>query len=200
VKRRMIEKLRDLCDGSFNGKTIAVLGVTFKPNTDDMREAPSLTIVPALVGGGREGARVDPQGRREGEALLPGVTWADDPYKAAAERRSGRDPDRMERVPRARPETATGFTASPGPTCFTAAAAATCLVAVTATTASMAAVVTTRWSAAMATTCWSAARATTGSMAVRATTGRSMRSRFPGPRSGATVTPSSSQRPMERID
>ena len=52
VKSRMIEKLRDLCDGSFNGKTIAVLGVTFKPNTDDMRDAPSLTIVPALVGGG----------------------------------------------------------------------------------------------------------------------------------------------------
>ena len=40
VKLRMIEKLRDLCDGSFNGKKIAVLGVTFKPNTDDMRDAP----------------------------------------------------------------------------------------------------------------------------------------------------------------
>ena len=56
VKLRMIEKLRDLCDGSFNGKKIAVLGVTFKPNTDDMRDAPSLTIVPALVGGGATGA------------------------------------------------------------------------------------------------------------------------------------------------
>ena len=83
VKARMIAKLRDLCDGSFNGKTIAVLGVTFKPNTDDMRDAPSLTIVPVLVGGGAKVRVVDPQGRREGEALLPSVAWHDDPYKAA---------------------------------------------------------------------------------------------------------------------
>jgi UDPglucose 6-dehydrogenase len=83
VKLRMIEKLRDLCDGSFNGKVVAVLGATFKPNTDDMRDAPSLTIVPALVGGGARVRVVDPQGRREGEALLPGVHWSEDPYKAA---------------------------------------------------------------------------------------------------------------------
>ncbi|KIT16680.1 UDP-glucose dehydrogenase family protein [Jannaschia aquimarina] len=83
TKARMVEKLRDLCDGSFNGRTVAVLGVTFKPNTDDMREAPSLTIVPALVGGGARVRVVDPQGRREGEALLPGVAWHDDPYEAA---------------------------------------------------------------------------------------------------------------------
>ena len=49
-----------------------------------MRDAPSLTIVPALVGGGAQVRVVDPQGRREGEALLPGVTWMDDPYQAAA--------------------------------------------------------------------------------------------------------------------
>ncbi|MEM1150374.1 MAG: nucleotide sugar dehydrogenase, partial [Pseudomonadota bacterium] len=84
VKSRMVEKLRDLCDGSFNGKVVTVLGVTFKPNTDDMRDAPALTIVPALVGGGAKVRVVDPQGRREGEALLPGVRWDDDPYKAAA--------------------------------------------------------------------------------------------------------------------
>ncbi|SFO84185.1 UDP-glucose dehydrogenase family protein [Tranquillimonas alkanivorans] len=83
VKRRMIDKVMDLCGGSVNGKTVAVLGVTFKPNTDDMREAPSLTIVPALVGGGAKVRVVDPQGRREGEALLPGVHWCDDPYEAA---------------------------------------------------------------------------------------------------------------------
>lgn len=83
VKTRMVEKLRDLCNGTFNGKTVAVLGVTFKPNTDDMRDAPSLTIVPALVGGGAKVRVVDPQGKREGEALLPGVNWHDDPYKAA---------------------------------------------------------------------------------------------------------------------
>ncbi len=83
VKRRMIDRIVDLCDGSVNGKTIAVLGVTFKPNTDDMREAPALTIVPALVGGGARVRIVDPQGRREGEALLPGVKWVDDAYHAA---------------------------------------------------------------------------------------------------------------------
>lgn len=83
VKRRMVDKLLDLCDGSFNGKTIAVLGVTFKPNTDDMRDAPSLTIIPALVGGGAKVRVVDPQGKHEGEALLPGVEWMDDPYQAA---------------------------------------------------------------------------------------------------------------------
>jgi UDPglucose 6-dehydrogenase len=82
VKQRMVEKLRDACDGSFNGKTIAVLGVTFKPNTDDMRDAPSLTIVPALIGGGAKVRVVDPQGMAEGEALLPGVKWVEDPYHA----------------------------------------------------------------------------------------------------------------------
>jgi UDPglucose 6-dehydrogenase len=83
VRRRMIDKIVDLCGGSVNGKTIAVLGVTFKPNTDDMRDAPSLTIVPALVGGGAKIRVVDPQGRREGEKLLPGVAWMTDPYEAA---------------------------------------------------------------------------------------------------------------------
>jgi len=82
VKRRMIGKILDLCDGTVKGKTIAILGVTFKPNTDDMRDAPSLTIVPALVGGGAKVRVVDPQGKREGEDLLPGVVWVEDAYKA----------------------------------------------------------------------------------------------------------------------
>jgi UDPglucose 6-dehydrogenase len=85
IKRRMIDKVLDLCDGSLNGKSVAVLGVTFKPNTDDMRDAPALTIVPALVGGGAKVRVVDPQGRREGEEMLPGVQWLDDPYEAARE-------------------------------------------------------------------------------------------------------------------
>ena len=82
VKRRMIVKVEDLCNGLLRDKTIAVLGVTFKPNTDDMRDAPSLTIVPALVGAGARVRVCDPQGRHEGEALLPGVKWFDNPYQA----------------------------------------------------------------------------------------------------------------------
>ena len=83
VKRRMVDKITDLCDGTLRDKTIAILGVTFKPNTDDMREAPSLTIIPALVGAGAKVRVSDPQGRHEGEALLPGVKWVENPYQAA---------------------------------------------------------------------------------------------------------------------
>jgi UDPglucose 6-dehydrogenase len=83
VKRRMIDKIVELCGGTVRDKTIAILGVTFKPNTDDMRDAPSLTIVPALVGAGAKVRVSDPQGQHEGEALLPGVKWIDNPYQAA---------------------------------------------------------------------------------------------------------------------
>jgi UDPglucose 6-dehydrogenase len=81
-KRKMVRKIVDACGGSVAGKTVAVLGVTFKPNTDDMRDSPSLVIVPALQG---EGARVrafDPEGMREARRLLPDVDWCHDPYDA----------------------------------------------------------------------------------------------------------------------
>ena len=83
MKRHMIDRVMDLCGDSVNGRVLTVLGVTFKPDTDDMREAPALTIVPTLVGRGAKVRVVDPQGRREGEQLLPGVTWMDSPYEAA---------------------------------------------------------------------------------------------------------------------
>lgn len=83
TKRRMIDRLQDSVGGSFHDKTIAVMGVTFKPDTDDMRDAPSLTIIPALIGGGANVRVCDPQGIHEGEALLPNVDWIEDPYKAA---------------------------------------------------------------------------------------------------------------------
>jgi len=83
IKRRMVDKIFDICGGSVNGKVITVLGVTFKPNTDDMRDAPSLTIIPALIGNGAKVRVVDPQGFREGEAMLPGVTWEQDVYTAS---------------------------------------------------------------------------------------------------------------------
>lgn len=82
VKARMADKIDALCDG-LAGRIVTILGVTFKPNTDDMREAPSLVIVPELIGRGATVRVTDPQGRKEGEALLPGVTWVDDPYAAA---------------------------------------------------------------------------------------------------------------------
>lgn len=84
TKRRMTDKLLDMCGENFAGRTVGVLGVTFKPDTDDMREAPSLSIVPALVGGGAKVQLCDPQGHREGAALLHGVSWHDDAYGAAA--------------------------------------------------------------------------------------------------------------------
>lgn len=84
TKRRMISKVLDLCGGSVGGKIVTVLGVTFKPGTDDMRESPSLTIIPALVGGGARVRVVDPHGRKEGEVLLPGVDWSEDAYSAAS--------------------------------------------------------------------------------------------------------------------
>ncbi|MEM9724871.1 MAG: UDP-glucose/GDP-mannose dehydrogenase family protein [Pseudomonadota bacterium] len=82
-KKRMAEKVIEACGGSVEGKKIGVLGVTFKPNTDDMRDAPSLVIVPSLQEEGAEVVLCDPEGRREGEAMLPGADWVADPYEAA---------------------------------------------------------------------------------------------------------------------
>ena len=82
AKARMIDKIAALC-GGLEGKQVALLGVTFKPETDDMREAPALTIVPALIAAGANVRIMDPQGRKEGEALLPGAQWVNDPYAAA---------------------------------------------------------------------------------------------------------------------
>ena len=84
TKRRMIDKLVDAADGDLHGKVVTFLGVTFKPDTDDMRDAPSLTIVPAVQAAGAEVRVCDPHGRREGEALLPGTTWVADAYDAVS--------------------------------------------------------------------------------------------------------------------
>lgn len=82
IKQDMVTKITDLCDGEVVGKKIAVLGVTFKPNTDDMRDAPSLTIVPALIKAGAHVTACDPQSHREAEQILENVTWHEDPYAA----------------------------------------------------------------------------------------------------------------------
>ncbi|NIJ41648.1 UDPglucose 6-dehydrogenase [Parvibaculum indicum] len=83
-KLRMVEKIEEACGGSVKDKTIAVFGLTFKPETDDMRDAPSLAIVPELL---RKGATVrahDPQGIEEAKRLLPDtVLYTETPYEAA---------------------------------------------------------------------------------------------------------------------
>ncbi|MFO0998463.1 MAG: UDP-glucose/GDP-mannose dehydrogenase family protein [Alphaproteobacteria bacterium] len=81
-KRQMVEKIVEACGGSVRGRTIAVLGLTFKPNTDDMRDAPSLVIVPGLVAGGAVVRAFDPAGMTEARKMLDGVTWCTDAYHA----------------------------------------------------------------------------------------------------------------------
>jgi len=82
-KATMVEKIVAACGGSVSGKRIAVFGVTFKPNTDDMREAPSLVILPHLQRAGAEITVCDPQGEREGRTYFNEVIWNKDPYDAA---------------------------------------------------------------------------------------------------------------------
>lgn len=68
--------------GTVRGKTIAVLGITFKPNTDDMRDAPSLVVVPMLQERGATIRAADPQGQKHGAELLPGITWCESAIEA----------------------------------------------------------------------------------------------------------------------
>ncbi len=79
-KRQMADRIVDACGGSVDGKTIAVLGLTFKPNTDDMRESPSLAIIPALQEKGASVRAYDPAGREEAAKLLEGVEYGSDAY------------------------------------------------------------------------------------------------------------------------
>ena len=81
-KLGMADRVIAACDGSLQGKTVAVLGVTFKPNTDDMRDAPSLDIIPALQNAGAAVKAYDPVGMKEAAHLLPDVSWAKDAYDA----------------------------------------------------------------------------------------------------------------------
>ena len=81
-KARMVDRVVAACGGSVSGKTIAVLGVTFKPNTDDMRDAPSLEIVPRLIAQGARVKAFDPAGMDEARKMLPEVQWCDDAYSA----------------------------------------------------------------------------------------------------------------------
>ncbi|NNE39504.1 MAG: UDP-glucose/GDP-mannose dehydrogenase family protein [Marinicaulis sp.] len=81
-KKKMAERVIAACGGSVQGKKIGVLGLTFKPNTDDMRDAPSLDILPALTEAGAEINAYDPAGMQEAKEMLNGISFCDGPYAA----------------------------------------------------------------------------------------------------------------------
>ncbi|MFN7535274.1 MAG: UDP-glucose dehydrogenase family protein [Brevundimonas sp.] len=82
-KKAMAGRVEKAVGGSLKGKTVALLGLTFKPNTDDMRDAPSLDIAPALVAAGATVRAFDPEGMAEAAHLLPDVQMTDSAYAAA---------------------------------------------------------------------------------------------------------------------
>lgn len=82
-KRAMARKVIGACGGSVRGKTIAVLGLTFKPNTDDMRDSPSLALIRGLEDGGANIRAYDPEGMDQARPMLHQVHFASDPYSAA---------------------------------------------------------------------------------------------------------------------
>jgi UDPglucose 6-dehydrogenase len=82
-KRGMVRRILQACGGSVRGQTVAILGVTFKPNTDDIRDSPSLVIVPALQAEGAVVRAYDPEGMASAADALPDVVWCDDAYAAA---------------------------------------------------------------------------------------------------------------------
>ncbi|THV10563.1 UDP-glucose dehydrogenase family protein [Rhizobium rhizophilum] len=84
-KRAMGRKVIAACDGTVRGKKIAVLGLTFKPNTDDMRDAPAITIVQALLDGGADVHVFDPEGMEAAKAVLGPVTYGKNPYEIATD-------------------------------------------------------------------------------------------------------------------
>jgi UDPglucose 6-dehydrogenase len=81
-KKAMAERIISACGGSVAGKTVAMLGLTFKPNTDDMRDSPSLDIVPALLEAGASVRGYDPEGMDEAAKLLPDIKYCESAYEA----------------------------------------------------------------------------------------------------------------------
>ncbi|MFF8800655.1 MULTISPECIES: UDP-glucose dehydrogenase family protein [unclassified Methylobacterium] len=82
-KRAMARKVITACGGSVRGKRVALLGLTFKPNTDDMRDAPSLSIIAGLQDAGAAIIAYDPEGMEQARPLLDGVAYAEDAYACA---------------------------------------------------------------------------------------------------------------------
>ncbi|MEG3149085.1 UDP-glucose/GDP-mannose dehydrogenase family protein [Sphingomonas sp. ZT3P38] len=82
-KRAMGRKVIHALGGDAKGKTVAVLGLTFKPNTDDMRDAPSLAVVQSLLDAGAAVRAHDPEGMEIAKTMMPKVTYCGDAYEAA---------------------------------------------------------------------------------------------------------------------
>jgi UDPglucose 6-dehydrogenase len=82
-KRAIGRKVVKALGGDARGKRVAILGLTFKPNTDDMRDAPSLSIVQALQDAGADICAYDPEGMAAAAPMMPGVEMMADPYSAA---------------------------------------------------------------------------------------------------------------------
>ena len=80
-KKNMARRVIARCGGSVEGKTIAILGLAFKPNTDDMRDAPSLDIVPALQAAGATVRAYDPEGMEEAKKLMNGIEYCEGAYE-----------------------------------------------------------------------------------------------------------------------
>src|SRR5947209_10705756 len=81
-KRSMARRVVEACGGSVEGLTLAALGLTFKPNTDDMRDSPSLAFLPALSHAGATVRAFDPEGIAEAKKLMPELEYCTDPYEA----------------------------------------------------------------------------------------------------------------------
>ena len=82
-KRAMARKVAGAVGGSLRGKTVAVLGLTFKPDTDDMREAPSIPLVTGLIDMGAKVRAHDPVGMEQARKELPDIEYCEDPYLCA---------------------------------------------------------------------------------------------------------------------
>jgi UDPglucose 6-dehydrogenase len=82
-KHSMADRVLAMCGGSVAGLTVGVLGVTFQPDTDDMRDSPSLDIIPILQTAGATIQAYDPAGMHEARPLLPGVVWKENAYDVA---------------------------------------------------------------------------------------------------------------------
>ena len=113
-KASMVERVERAVGGDLKGKRVGVLGLAFKPNTDDMREAPSIPLINALVERGAEVSAFDPVAREQAEKIFSGIQFAPRRRRGRGRGRRAGDRHRMGRVSSARPRTNRGIAAGQG--------------------------------------------------------------------------------------